>query len=355
MRLFLPFFLLLCLGGCASYLGPKGLQEAHRPYNESIVSSLNEQFLLNLVRLRYRDNPYFVEIGSITSQQRFDGGLAASATLPFRDLPTRVWSPSASANYSSIPTITYQPMQGEDFLAKLMAPLPVSAVLVTTQSGWSVARVWRLTVEEANDLKNAPSASGPTPARAPVFRDFVHTVEGMRDLQERHELELSTDGRQIFMEFGGGAGNEGQTVKRSLGLRSSQEVFPLEDRLSGEQSPSRIRIKTRSILGILFFLSHDIDVPPAHRKNGLVTTTVDKDHCPFAWGDVTGDLLRVENSPGPPADAFVKVKYRGSWFFIRDDDLESKSTFMLLNQLFQLQAGDIASKPPALTIQAGGG
>jgi len=49
------------------------------------------------------------------------------------------------------------------------------------------------------------------------------------------------------------------------------------------------------------------------------------------------------------------VQHRGAWFPIRNSALESKSTFMLLSQLFNLQAGQIKSMAPALTIGVGGG
>jgi hypothetical protein len=48
--------------------------------------------------------------------------------------------------------------------------------------------------------------------------------------------------------------------------------------------------------------------------------------------------------------AFVAIPYRGNWFYLADNDLDSKSTFMLLMQLFRLQAGSAKSIGPTLTI-----
>ena len=50
------------------------------------------------------------------------------------------------AIYTDNPTITYQPLQGEEFLEKLMAPIPVEAMMRLTQSGWSISRVFRIAV-----------------------------------------------------------------------------------------------------------------------------------------------------------------------------------------------------------------
>ena len=51
-----------------------------------------------------------------------------------------------------------------------------------------------------------------------------------------------------------------------------------------------------------------------------------------------------------PDMAFVAIPYRGQWFYLADNDLESKSTFMLLTQLFRLQAGAAKSAGPTLTL-----
>jgi hypothetical protein len=42
--------------------------------------------------------------------------------------------------------------------------------------------------------------------------------------------------------------------------------------------------------------------------------------------------------------------YRNQWFYLADNDLESKSTFMPLHQLFRLQAGAGKSAGPTLTF-----
>lgn len=45
---------------------------------------------------------------------------------------------------------------------------------------------------------------------------------------------------------------------------------------------------------------------------------------------------------------------RGSWFYIDDSDLDSKSTFSMLMQLFALQSGNSDGMTPVLTIPVGG-
>ena len=55
------------LAGCKS-VGPRTIQGARFNYNEAIAHSWNQQLLLNLVRLRYRDTPFFLEVNSVSTQ-----------------------------------------------------------------------------------------------------------------------------------------------------------------------------------------------------------------------------------------------------------------------------------------------
>jgi len=146
---------------------------------------------------------------------------------------------------------------------------------------------------------------------------------------------------------------DGMEIRRTLRLDPNGSQVILTDKPKRRRGPDDLYLQTRSVSGILFFLSHNIEVPTAHIEQGLVTVTRDEGGNPFDWNEVTGDLLKVKSSASPPVNAFVKLRYRGHWFYISDNDLESKSTFMLLNQLFNLLAGDIRKAAPVLTIPVG--
>lgn len=347
----LAVLLSLSFSGCATRLGPASIQQSHRPYNDSVIETLNEQLLLNLVRLKYRDNPYFIEVSSITSSQSIEGSIGAAGTLP----RLRTFGVSAGSTYSDSPTISYQPLQGEEFIQKLMAPVPVSAILKLTQSGWSVQRVMRLAIEQANNIHNAPTASGPTPEQPPEYEEFKHVVSRLQRLQETHGLDVALDSGQVAMTIDPAriSRADGIEVRRLLRLDPAGSQVVLTEKPQKRRGPDDLYLQTRSVIGILFFLSHNVEVPQAHVDKGLVTVTRNPDGSLFDWHDVTGDLLNVHTSATPPTDAFVKLRYRNAWFYIADNDLESKSTFMLLNQLFNLLAGDIKKAAPVLTIPVG--
>ena len=52
--------------------------------------------------------------------------------------------------------------------------------------------------------------------------------------------------------------------------------------------------------------------------------------------------------------AYVKIRYRDHYYYIADNDLESKSTFMLLTEIFNMQAGQGVALMPTLTLPVGG-
>ncbi len=62
--------LLLFVSGCQ--MGPGAMKLGHQQYSAVLRQILNEQMLLNLVRLRYTDAPMFLQITSISTQFVFD-------------------------------------------------------------------------------------------------------------------------------------------------------------------------------------------------------------------------------------------------------------------------------------------
>jgi hypothetical protein len=111
-----------------------------------------------------------------------------------------------------------------------------------------------------------------------------------------------------------------------------------------------LAVETRSLLGILYFLSHAVEVPKRDEDAGRVKVTLDEAGLPFDWRRVSGSALRVQSSPHRPRDAAVAIRARDAWFFVADSDLESKSTFSLLAQLLSLQSGKVERVAPLLTL-----
>jgi hypothetical protein len=119
------------------------------------------------------------------------------------------------------------------------------------------------------------------------------------------------------------------------------------------EAPDAIKVETRSLLGMLYSLSQSVEVPERDREKGKVMITRDESGMPFDWKEVLGDALQIKYQLIRPAEAAVAVSYRGYWFYVDDSDLESKSTFSLVSQIFALQAGKIEGVVPVLTLPVG--
>ena len=67
-------------------MGPDMLKVERINYNVALQNMNDEQMLLNLVRLRYRDTPIFLDVASISIQFTIEAVLEAGAELPERTL-----------------------------------------------------------------------------------------------------------------------------------------------------------------------------------------------------------------------------------------------------------------------------
>ena len=97
--------------GCTG-IGPSSIKVDRSDYNVAIQKSDNQQLLLNLVRLKYRDTPFFLQVSSVASQFTFSANANVNTTLSpvnptFLGLGTGVV-------LEEKPTVTYSPLQGEE-------------------------------------------------------------------------------------------------------------------------------------------------------------------------------------------------------------------------------------------------
>jgi len=115
-------------------------------------------------------------------------------------------------------------------------------------------------------------------------------------------------------------------------------------------------METRSLLQVLFFVAHGVEVPPAHVASGIVPMAVGRDGAVFDWDSVLGGLFKVYSAEGkkPPPCASVFVCYRDHWFYIDERDRDTKATFALLVELSRLELGSKAGVAPLFTLPLGG-
>lgn len=350
MRPALASLLALCLAGsaCVRSVGPRTIQSARMDYNEAISRSWDEQLLLNLVRLRYRDNPLFVDISSVTASYRFDRNANIGARQP--DGGGGDLTLGAGVTLGDNPVISYNYLNGAAFAQRLLSPISPDDLSALARSGWSLERLLLCCAQRINEIPNAPSAAGPTPDIAPEFERFHALATLARELQQRDQLawEYDTTGAAYF-HIEAGSGARGREFRELGAVAPGVERYRLV-RSRRARAADEIATEGRSLLGVMYFLSHAVEVPEAHRRAGLVTVTRDSTGAEFDWQRVTGPLMRIQSGRERPRAAAVAVQMRDHWYWIGDDDLNSKTTFALLRLLLFLKSGDPAQPSPLLTI-----
>ncbi len=352
--LFLLIVAFLC--GCTQ-LGPKFIEGSRTEYNIAMSRTEDQQMLLNLVRLRYGDAPYFLEATALNTQFLLAPSAEASTLLDFNG--NNSYGLTGKFAYEEKPTVTYSPLRGEDFVREVLSPISLDTIVLLDSSGWSPERVLSLSVENLNGLDNASQASGPTPSDAPTFKKFQEAIKVMGQLQNDRTLIIERLPNSAGLGYLASLNKVAEHDSRILNLASllnldnTRTSFPLTNSVSRPNKNS-INVRTRSFMGVMYFLSHAVDVPEDHINSGKVKITLDRSGQPFDWAEVTGDLLTIKAQKKQPTNSAVAVEYRNKWFYVNDNDIQSKSTLQLLGQLFALQSKKSVNSAPILTLPIGG-
>ena len=289
--------------GCFN-IGPHAMQHEWLKYNNVISNIEDQQNLLNLVKLRYNDSPKMLAVTNINSQLLLgvadDSGASYSFAEGSSSLGNR-FNLSLFPKYEDKPTITYQPLQGEKFVKNILEQISLDVLLLLNNSGWSAERVFRLCVQDINGIQNAPAASGPTPDYAPEYKDFLTVAELLRTLQKRNLTNVEyepIDGKStLVFSLAEEALDLPETHKlvEMLRLTPGKTAYPI--RMNDiDHNPNLIRLRTRSVMGILYLLSQSVEVPQEDVRKGKLTTTKYADGSPFDWSDLFSNLFHIKSS-----------------------------------------------------------
>lgn len=341
-------------------------------YNTAAQNTTNQELLLNLVRLRYSDTPYFLQLNNVTTQFTFNAGVNPKILIPgfSSKNPSKI---EGLFSWQNQPTIQYSPLGGKDFAMQLMYPLDLQLIQGLIFTGWDVDRIFRLLIQNMADVPNAHTASGPIPKEPPNYKQFLEIVHLLRGFQKKGELQIGVSyipdkciqlpktndtsslikSNAIQIMFP----TQGEKAKRLAalldGLQTKNDYYILNMR-QGFNDKAEIGIMTRSLLSCMYYLSLGVEVPKEDLEKGVVGMTQDLNGELFDWREVIGDMMTIYSSPHCPKHAYLSVYYRGYWFYIDDADIESKRTFVLLQQVYNLQAKIQEKETPLLSIPLGG-
>lgn len=351
---FLLGMIALVLGtSSCSNLGSVVLPPDRLAYNRSLSSSDEQQVLLNIVRLRYTDTPSFLSINNVVSQFSFGSNYSlnvANSSGP----PALLGSGNAGFSYNEAPTITYTPMQGEDFINRLLTPVDLSVLYMLFRSGWSVHHVSRIVIQRFGHIDNASLSARAVSGRIPEYKSFLKLVSVFRHLQNANSVSIRKDLIDNVFAI--------RVTIRNYSILTAQERLILGQFGVTKHSPdlwlvtstptakNQVYIETRTVIGLLYYLSKGVDVPECDIANKQVRMTYYPDGKVFDWHVVTKDMIRVRTSKTKPENAYVAITYRDSWFYIPETDFASKETLNLLAIIMGIYQTKVQSSLPVFTI-----
>ncbi len=342
--------------GCSS-VGPGTVARDRLDYTRSIGDSWKQQTLLNVVKLRYGDIPVFLEVGQVIAGYQIQGTIGAGFTGgnttagivgPF----TASGTATGLGTWTDRPTVIYAPLTGVDFLKKLMTPIPPSAVLFLLQSDYSAEVVLPLVVDSVNGVRNESRRFG-----RPADPQFARLVQLLRALQLSGDVQARIEPRKEggeagLLTFGGSkepqsAGERGE-LRRILQLDPQGHEFRVV--YGGHAGkPDELDLMTRSMLQIMIELAANVRVPASDVAERKATPgRVDTDTTPPA----ERPRLEILSGDTAPADAYAAVQYGGRWFWIADNDIQSKFTFASVMLLFSISDTGAKGAAPVVTVPA---
>jgi hypothetical protein len=345
---------LLTAVGCTS-VGPVMMPRDRVDYITAVAESWKEQTLLNVVRMRYGDAPTFVDVSSVVSAYAFQGQLSAGAAISSdvtSTIPRNLVTLGGNATYVDRPTITYTPLGGDKFAKSLLRPIPPSAIFELIQAGYPSDYILQMTARAINGVYNRSSSGGRGRDADP---EFYPLLDALRRLQLSGAVSLRLEKRgaeEIGILIL--AGRRTPEVERDL--QYVQKTLGVVPGKNGEltltfgalpRSDKEIAVLSRSMLEILLEIAAGIDVPGAHVSEGRTATAT---RLADAQNLLDRPLIRILSGPTPPANSFDAVRYRGTWYWIDDDDFGSKRIFTFLMLFFSLAETGATPQAPVLTI-----
>ena len=344
--------------GCTTISG-NVLRDNRDKFNEISQITNAEQLLQNIVRLRYANSPYFLEISSVSTSATMGASLSIAGNTASAGLglsPNTYISPTVS--YSQTPSFVFQPLTGEKFARQLLRPVDLRTLALLRTAGWDLREILLVMVDNINGIPNAPAATQFTSDVVPENAEFRRVVDLLDRLEASGLVQVGVDSGpaaqdpridivlSLQIDRAAAATPDGQELIRRLALDPTALTYRLVAAAAGGGGKN-IAVKPRSVLAAMRYLSKGMDVPDADLAAGYLPVLRKPDGTIFEWNALLAGVFRVRTADIVPATAYVRVQHQGRWFYIDNADLKSKQTFALMETALALQAGDV---PPISTI-----
>jgi hypothetical protein len=354
------------ISGCAAQ-GAKRVPRDRFDYNAAIAQSTREQMLLNIVRSRYLEVPVFLTVSSVLTQYEYERNAGIGAILEFGTGTTDRGTGETNLRFSERPTITYLPIEGQEFSAHLLSDIPSELFFAAAQAGWAIDVFMRIGIQRLGKVENMSFGELPASGyvdkksqfkadfnKLKVFERMVQLIFILGDREVIEVQQVKEDGKDVsYLMF---AEKVPEDLRPMLGeLRQmigidNRNRFRITDRVTHIQA-DEISIQTRSVMAMMEFMARGVEVPLEHLEEGRVIDYGLQN----SDGEVASGLIpfRMRSGKSRPENVFAAVKFQGYWYYIEHNDIISKRALSLIIVLFRLQAPTPAGAAPILSLPTG--
>ena len=344
--------LVLCtLSGCA-VVGPRSISMGRATYNEAINVTADEQILLAIVKGCYGETFSLLAVSSVAANVSFRVNAGAEVGIGSQENYAGNLVPfSGGVAYEENPTISYVPVQGENYLHQLLSPIPIRTLLLFLRSAVDKAQYSIVLMDRINDMQNPDFLDSPFAKTDLLFQSFVELHSELDKAGVIHWVENPKKENTfniLITKYAPAYSEKVREYLRLLGFpmptdQSEDIVLPVNLAIKGREVDG-IAISTRSTNDLIEILRAAVEIPQEQVSAGLAYK--------YPPPGLAGKDLHIYASKDKPVQPAVAVKHRGYWFYIDDADMTTKLYFKLVRTMWSVAISSVADQraAPILTI-----
>ncbi len=349
-KLVFLFVLLSTLLISCSLTTPDELRRREVAYNNVTQNAETQQLLMNIIRLAYGEQIEIFGIGQIstgtTTSSSLSGlSLSGSPLVPlFLGNSTTVSPGYNPPSYPSGFSATYTPSSGGQALVTLEKPTKLSEVVYLLNIGDPLGYALRVLCRTIGKFPNYIVNTRINYDKSPAFLNVVKIVgllnriyaydngrfATMYDAKIKDvDLVLSTKGFKFT--------SKDRALLRAAGWGGGDKMVLTRNPAKVDQ-PDALYITSYSVLGMMGFLSHGIQLSSAEATYGIYPTRVASLYLPiFAKYDLTQGIFKIDVAKHLPRNVYVATYRHGYWYYIKETSGISKFTLAMVQNYMQLQ------------------
>ncbi|WP_408868423.1 hypothetical protein, partial [Bombella apis] len=268
--------------------------------------------LLNIVRLRYGEPPAFLDTTQVIAGYNFSRSVSGGYYGYPASAVSNYLFGTGTLSQAENPTITYQPLTGEQYAENVVRPISPTAIMPLSLGGMAIDTLLRLTAQSIDGLSNVRGV-GPFGGGSVRFYLLLHDLRQLQ-LAGAMTVRISTDDPAVSGKggksgassatgqgngnagSGNGGGGSGNTSGEHIYLVLTTTADSNLQAIQGEvrrllhlepntaeaeivygpypKKQGQIAILTRSMLAMLTQLSYEMEVPEKDVRSGRTLPTI---------------------------------------------------------------------------------